>query len=156
MTPHPARPVRSLVALCLLLVTGCSTSTDQATTTALQGELDDARAQQQELAERVADLEEALAPDEGATEDPLAGLDARIADLDDALEQLRSAIESETAARTAAVTALDDEVSGLDQRLADLQAVVVELRGAVQELTDEVASLEAQFKAHRDDDGRHR
>lgn len=142
--------------LCLAVAAGCSTSAEDATTTALRGELDEARTQQQQLEERVGELEEALAPTEGATEDPLAALDARLDDLDDALAQLAAAVEAESQARAGAVSAVDDEVAGIDQRLADLQAVVVELRGAVQELTDEVSSLEAQFKTHRGDDTRHR
>lgn len=151
------RPLSTLLALVVVLaVPACSTSGDDATTTALQAELDATREEQQALSDRVLELEAALAPDDGATEDPLADLDQRIDALDLALEELVAQLRSESEARGAAVSGVAGQVDELDGRLADLQASVVELRGAVQELTDEIASLEAQFKAHRDDDSRHR
>lgn len=151
-----SRSLSALLALVVLAVPACSTTGDDATATALQAELDKTRAEQQELSERVAELEAALAPDDGATEDPFADLDQRIDELDEALEELVAQLRAETEARGAAVSGVAGEVDELDARIAELQASVVELRGAVQELTDEIASLEAQFKAHRDDDGRHR
>lgn len=150
------RPLSLLLALLVLAVSACSTSGDDGVSATLQAELDTTRQEQQELADRVSELEAALAPDEGATEDPLADLDRRIADLDEELDGVMAQLRAEIEARGAAISAVSGEVEELDGRLAELQASVVELRGAIQELTDEVASLEAQFKAHRDDDGRHR
>lgn len=155
MRSHP-RPVRYLLAALVLAVSGCSTSGDDAATTTLRAELDAAQEQQRQLRERVADLEEALAPDDRPTEDPLSGLEERLDGLEAAVEELTSGLRAEAEARGAAVAGFDEDVAALDNRLAELQAGVAELRGAVQELTDELASLETQFKAHRDDDSRHR
>lgn len=154
MSPHRRR-LTPLLAAGILVLSACSTEGDDPATAELQTDLQQTREQQAQLSQRVAELEEALAPDEGATEDPLADLDRRIASLDDAVTQLRTALEAEVEARGAADASLGEDVAAFDSRLGDLQASVVELRGAVQELTDEVASLEAQFKAHRDDGGAH-
>lgn len=159
MRSRPRRPpsplLRSLLAVLMVLVAACSTPGEDAETTTLRAELDRAIDSQRQLTERVADLEESLAPAGEPTEDPLGALDERIAELDAALQELRSRLETETEARGAAVSGVADQIGGVDARLAELQASVVELRGAVQELTDEVASLEAQFKAHRDDGTAH-
>ena len=152
----PSRPAMIVLALVALAASACSTGGDEAAVTALRAELEGARQEQQQLSDRVAELEAALAPTEGATEDPLAGLRERMDELDRALGELVEELRTETEARAAAVSGVAGDVEELDGRIAGLQASIVELRGAVQELTDEIASLEAQFKAHRDDDGRHR
>lgn len=147
-TPSPLLPVLACLAL---VASACGGGDDElaARVDELAAAVEQSSEVEESLRTRVEELEALLAEDpDGSDEDPLADLRSRVAALREDLDRVDAAVADGEGSRNQAVDALRSDVVALDQKLGELRGSLSALTERVDLLTDELNSLEAQFKAH--------
>lgn len=147
--PSPLIPA----TLCLALLASACGGDD---TTAprldeLESRVSASAEREDELLRRVDELESLLAADDTDGEDPLGKVRARIVTLEEDLSALMKSTATGDDERAAELEKLAGDIVRLDQKLGQVQASMTGLTERLDLLTDELSSLEAQFKAHSHD-----
>lgn len=139
---------RLFALLCgAVLVAGCSA--DAEAVDSLQSALDEQRRTQQELAQRVDELEQVLAPDAADGEDPLSRMTTRLDTLQQALDDLRQGLRGERRARKDGDDAGASARSDLEGELAGIESALQEVRDELQLLREDLESVQVQLRNHR-------
>lgn len=150
-SPLPSSRLLPVLACLALAVSACGGGDDDlsARVAELEAAVEQGSEAEDTLRTRVEELEALLADDgEAGDEDPLAGLRSSVAALREDVDRLDASISDGESSRSQAVDALRADVVALDQKLGELRGGITALTERVDLLTDDLNSLEAQFKSH--------